>query len=48
LTIRAQSVFDKEYSKWSKASYFDVKIAITSLYLTDLSVGKAPTPRRWW
>jgi len=48
LIKKAQSIFDLEYKKWAKASYFEVKIVITSLYFTDMSVGKSPTSRRWW
>lgn len=48
LTNKAQSIFDAEYNKWTKSSYFEVKIVITSLYFTDMSVGVTPTSRRWW
>jgi hypothetical protein len=47
LLKKAQSIFDIEYNMWSKSSYFKVKIVITSLYFTDISVGKAPSLRRW-
>lgn len=46
-TTKAQAVFDNEFKKWSKSSYFEVKIVVSSLYLTDLSVGKESSPRRW-
>ena len=48
LADEAQSIFDTEYNKWKKSSYFDVKIEITSFYFTDLSVGKAVNCRTWW
>ena len=47
VTAEAQSIFDAEYTKWKKSSYFDVEIVITSLYFTDLSVGKDTGTRRW-
>ncbi len=47
LQKKAQAIFDKEYDKWSKSSYYNVKIVITSLYFTDMSVGGEASPKRW-
>lgn len=47
LQDKAQSIFDKEYNKWSKSPYYNVRIVITSLYFTDMSVGGAPPSSKW-
>ena len=45
----AQAEFDVAYAKWEHAPEFDVALVVTSLYLTDGSVGRAPTGGRgWW
>jgi hypothetical protein len=47
LTKEAQTVFDAEFKKWKKASYFDVKIVLSSFYFTNLSVGEIVRQRCW-
>ncbi len=45
----AHSTFSASYSKWTKATAFDVQIVVASYYLTDLSVGAQPGNRAgWW
>jgi hypothetical protein len=47
IVTRAQDAFNDSFSKWTKASHYEVEIVITSFYLTDLSVGRMQQPRRW-
>lgn len=44
----AQGAFDATFRKWSRAGDFEVRIVITSFYLTDLSVGKSPQRLSRW
>jgi hypothetical protein len=44
----AQAEFDAAYAKWEHAPEFDVALVVTSLYLTDGSVGRAATGGRRW
>jgi hypothetical protein len=45
----AQAEFDAAYAKWEHAPEFEVALVVTSLYLTDGSVGRpANAGRGWW
>ena len=47
--VAAQAEFDVAYAKWEHAPEFEVVLVVTSLYLTDGSVGRAPSSGRgWW
>jgi len=44
----AQAEFDTAFVKWEHAPEFEVRLVVTSLYLTDESVGHtAPARSRW-
>lgn len=45
----ADRVFADDFNKWTAASDFDVQLVVTSLYLTNGSVGRSPpSGRTWW
>ncbi|MBN2021012.1 MAG: hypothetical protein JW749_12410 [Sedimentisphaerales bacterium] len=48
LLSAAQQTFDSAFSKWTRAGEFKVEIVITSLYLTDPSVGRQTESHRFW
>lgn len=39
LAAKAQQAFDSVFAKWTRADSFSVEIVVTSIYLTDGSVG---------
>jgi hypothetical protein len=46
IATEAQSVVDQAMRQWQHGSEYEVKILVVSLYWTDTSVGRIPTPRR--
>jgi hypothetical protein len=49
LVSRAQETFDSVFSEWSRSDEFKVEFVITSLFLTDTSVGRTRFEReRFW
>lgn len=49
IATEAQGAFDAAYARWKHAAAFEVELVVTSLYLTDGSVGReAGGRRRWW
>jgi len=44
----ASATFLASYSKWTKASAYDVQIVVAAFYLTDLSVGLPAKTRSFW
>jgi len=45
----AQTTLLASYSKWKKASDYEVQVVATGFHLTDLSVGTPPVATRgWW
>lgn len=44
----ANRVFEVEFSKWTSAEDYDVQIVITSLYLTNGSVGRSGSGHSRW
>ena len=47
-TAKAQETFDRVFKLWKKADKYQVEIVITSFFLTDVSVGRAPPRGFWW
>jgi len=43
----ANRVFAGEFLKWTSAEGYDVQIVVTSLYITNGSVGRGPSGRSW-
>jgi hypothetical protein len=44
----ANRVLSGEFSKWTSAEDYDVQIVVTSLYVTDGSVGRSAAGRQRW
>lgn len=47
LVKKAQTEFNQTFSKWTNAEKFNVKIVLTSIFLTDGSVASAKRSYRW-
>ncbi len=47
LIEKAQIEFNKMFSKWTYSKNFDVEIVLSSIFLTDGSVGSSYRPYRW-
>jgi len=48
ITGAANRILSGEFSKWTSSSDYDVQIVVTSLYLTNGSVGRSVEGRQWW
>jgi hypothetical protein len=49
IATEAQAAFDAAFARWKHAAAFEVDLVVTSLYLTDGSVGREVRgARRWW
>lgn len=48
IVAEAQSSFDAAFSKWTHAAEWNVELTVTSLYLTDGSVGRSPAGGGRW
>lgn len=48
IVAEAQSAFDAAFSKWTQAAEWNVELTVTSLFLTDGSVGRSAERGRPW
>ncbi len=48
IVVEAQSSFDAAFSKWTHSAEWNVELTVTSLYLTDGSVGRSPAGSGRW